>query len=353
MDRLERVQQFLEEQSPPPMAGEETADRVKYRQRIIDDMRRAGVDPTKPNAKSEYLAKKTMMLSPLSSGENVAVGVGEAGIQKLPKNLRGKANLAMIIPFIADAIVQSAVDDNLGREIERIQDDSEIASGLTKYRSAERQRDREVLRNPMAGSFDPVANTRDEMIELQSQIDRRNKKPFFTFKPESLEVPLKIGKLTEQYTEQQMDLFDTHPHKASELANQFNIHAANQHPTVQHAHIHGQESVKSRTLEAIRRYTQEGEGSITRSIKDAIARVARKETGWSAQDPEPSTASPEQLSNLRKTIDARRTQRAANQMFTSLGGTPAKEPEPVDPEKEAARQRIREILKTRGSSINI
>lgn len=121
----------------------------------------------------------------------------------------------------------------------------------------------------------------------------------------------RVQKFLVEYTEQEIDSFDEHPQKAAQLANQFNIHAANQHPTVQHAHIHGQQSTKSGTLEALHRYIFQGEGSITKSLKNIIRKrisnAVEQETSNIPTRTEPLSA--EELSNLKSLIRQKRALR--------------------------------------------
>lgn len=120
----------------------------------------------------------------------------------------------------------------------------------------------------------------------------------------------KVQQFLAEYTEREIDSFDEHPQKAAELANQFNIHAANEHPTVQHAHIHGQQSTKSGTLEALHRYIFKGEGSITKALKDKIrnriSNIANQQTAGIPKATRTEPLSDEELSKLKSLIMQRR-----------------------------------------------
>lgn len=109
----------------------------------------------------------------------------------------------------------------------------------------------------------------------------------------------RVQKFLVEYTEQEIDSFDDHTKNAEQLANKFNMNAANRHPLLQLAHIHGK---------TVHDYIFKGEGSITKTIKDTIRRrisnAVAQETSNIPTRTEPLSA--EELSNLKSLIRQKR-----------------------------------------------
>jgi hypothetical protein len=253
MNRLQQVQKFLKEQLEPrwaerlstPQKGESIEDFVK-RQKEFRDFATTQFDVGLKHTKVAPIDLAVMSAFPSPVDELLYYGGGE--------------------------MAGELFDD----KVKRMRDDSMASDIAARSKASRQDMDKRTRRDPSLGSFDPLANTREDMVDLAKQIDRRKaeeeadkkerirketeqllgprnlgtsnigfKFTVESFAPKSLKRLQQVQKFLAEYNQELFDFIDMPPHQlhgkqAEQMANDFIKNTVNKPAVVQNDHIHSE-----------------------------------------------------------------------------------------------------------------